>query len=184
MWYFLSSKNNVDVLWSLKSMISWVFFWGPCWGAMWLLPKRVWLLDLSWKMHSKLACWEATYLDTHKLCRHRLKHSAKNRSHATVGQGALLTKKRNVLCSQIQAWEQIHTIYMPGLLQLWMGTVSFLPNPSLHPEENDLWLPSRIPAKQWDAICITNLPAMEDKLWTAQCKDSLDNLISFKLKPG
>jgi hypothetical protein len=65
---------------------------------------------------------------------------------------------------------------MPGLIQFRTETEPTLPNSSPHPEDEELWLPSRIPAARRGVVCMANLPTIEDKLRTAQCKDSLDGL--------
>jgi len=68
---------------------------------------------------------------------------------------------------------------MPGLLQYQ----SEIPEQSdasttrsVHPEDNDLWLPSQIPKGVRPRICVKDLPAIEEKLRTAQCLDALENI--------
>ena len=108
-------------------------------------------------------------------CRRRLKRLAKG-GDAVPGLGTSLTEQRNALCVRIRAWEPIRAIYMPGLLQFQMDTTTSSPNSTCHPEDEELWLPSRIPADRWNVVCHGDLPMLEDKLWTAQCQDSLEGL--------
>ncbi len=68
---------------------------------------------------------------------------------------------------------------MPGLLQIQTTRgmnpkVLWSSNPN--PEDVDLWLPSALPADRRQATCVANLPQMELRLRTAQCRSSLDGL--------
>jgi hypothetical protein len=89
-----------------------------------------------------------------------------------------LIEQRNQLTMQICVWEQLLPLYMPGLLQLkadLQGNGSQSPVAE-HPEELELWLPSRISSGARSQVCIRNLPAIEEKLRTAQCHDALNSL--------
>jgi hypothetical protein len=94
-----------------------------------------------------------------------------------AGQGASLAEQRHALRTQIRTWEQIRAVYMPGLLQYRLDAAALSSNDaSAHPEDDELWLPSKIPADRRGAVCVSNLPALEDKLHTVQCQDSLEGL--------
>ena len=47
---------------------------------------------------------------------------------------------------------------------------------SHHPEDIDIWLPSRICSSHRGAVCIEGLSGIEERLRTGQCKDSLEAL--------
>jgi hypothetical protein len=64
-----------------------------------------------------------------------------------TGWGASLAEQRRVLHTRICTWEQIHAVYMPGPLQYQLDAAALSSNDaSTHPEDNELWLPSKIPA--------------------------------------
>jgi len=68
---------------------------------------------------------------------------------------------------------------MPGLLQYKSdirGESSDLDTFTKHPEDVDLWLPSKLPKDTWQRVCIRDLPVIEEKLRTAQCYDALDSI--------
>ncbi|RDB23287.1 hypothetical protein Hypma_009705 [Hypsizygus marmoreus] len=99
---------------------------------------------------------------------------------ASLRQGASLTEQRNVLRTKIRNWEQLRSVYMPGLLQYISDLERARPSPatptSSNPEDVDLYLPSQITANRRDVVCRAGLADMEEKLRTAQCYDSLDGL--------
>jgi hypothetical protein len=67
---------------------------------------------------------------------------------------------------------------MPGLLQYKAdleATNGPIQDPE-HPEEIELWLPSRIPLQACQRVCGDRLSSIEEKLRTAQCHDALDSL--------
>lgn len=88
-------------------------------------------------------------------------------------------EQQNQLRSRIHAWEQLHPIYMPGLLQYLttLNTTDAAPA-SLNnkPEVAKLWLPSTIPSTQRMAVCQPGLASMEERLRTVQCNDALENI--------
>jgi hypothetical protein len=67
---------------------------------------------------------------------------------------------------------------MPGLLQHKADLqVNGSQSPvAEHPEELELWLPSRLLPDVRSRVCIRNLPGIEEKLRTAQCHDALNSL--------
>ncbi|PPR01605.1 hypothetical protein CVT26_013324 [Gymnopilus dilepis] len=113
-------------------------------------------------------------------------------SHLATTKEGNLTEQRNVLRTKIRVWDRLVPIYMPGLTQYLelskdsqptsdtTPSPTSLPNPpeskSHHPEDVDIWLPSRICASQREAVCIEGLPGIEERLRTGQCKDSLEGL--------
>ncbi|KAG6835804.1 hypothetical protein H0H93_014501 [Arthromyces matolae] len=97
----------------------------------------------------------------------------KKTSSTTTQQGSL-AEQRNQLRKKLTAWELIRGIYMPGLLQY--RTDNPITVPTDNPEDQPLWLPSSIPADKRHAVCVADLPTMEEKLRTAQCYDALDTI--------
>lgn len=94
-------------------------------------------------------------------------------------QTSVLRDQRAVLKEKIQSWQQLRTIYMPGLLQVLIdiGADPILTwDSNLDPEAVDLWLPSAIPKERRRAACREGIPEMELKLRTAQCSGSLQSL--------
>ena len=89
-----------------------------------------------------------------------------------------LTELRNLLRSRLRGWEQLLPIYMPGLLQYQADMASSRTPPSTdNPEDVEIWLPSRIPdATQRLGICRDGLPAIEERIRTAQCHDALEGI--------
>ena len=79
---------------------------------------------------------------------------------------------------------------MPGLLQHRASFESDTPGPpsqsvasSDHPENASVWLPSKIPSKFRSRVCYLGLAAIEEKIRTANCYDSLDamrNVLNVK----
>jgi len=70
---------------------------------------------------------------------------------------------------------------MPGLLQHRASFESDIrgPSPQLvagadHPENGTIWLPSKIPNNFRERVCRSGLAAIEEKIRSAQCHDSLD----------
>ena len=122
----------------------------------------------------------STFCSYSNLHRRRVRRLAKGiTSQTTPRQEGGLTEQRNQLRTRIRVWERLLLLYIPGLLQyqadLRTQDNEFC-NTSEHPEDNDLWLPSRLPLNVRGKICIPNLPEIEEKLRTAQCYDALDSL--------
>ena len=79
---------------------------------------------------------------------------------------------------------------MPGLLQHRASFESNTPEPSSqsvrgadHPENATIWLPSKIPSSFCMQVCYPGLAAIEEKIRTAHCYDSLDavrNVLNVK----
>ncbi|KAF9039391.1 hypothetical protein BJ165DRAFT_1319003, partial [Panaeolus papilionaceus] len=68
---------------------------------------------------------------------------------------------------------------MPGLQQYLKekGQESGQPTQiAANPENQDLWLPSKIDDNNRNLVCIPNLPKIEEKLRTAQCHGLLEKL--------
>ncbi|KAF9543143.1 hypothetical protein CPC08DRAFT_649982 [Agrocybe pediades] len=80
---------------------------------------------------------------------------------------------------RIRAWEQVLPIYMPGIVQYKADLLSqqpVTPAPkSIHPEDEDLWLPSKIgcPTRR-QAISVDGLSSIEESLRDAQLQDALE----------
>ena len=102
------------------------------------------------------------------------------KKHATDLQQSSITERRNVLRSRIRGWEALQKIYMPGLLQFHINN-SRQPNNtertssplSIHAEDAPLWFPSAVPPNSRRVVCVEGLPAIKDRLRTAQCHDAL-----------
>jgi len=110
--------------------------------------------------------------------RRRIRRQAKGAIGGTDRVEGNLTEQRNLLRSQVRAWEQLQAIYMPSLLQ-HRHNLSAQPGslpPSANPEDCDLWLPSKLPADDREKICMAGLSVAEEKLRTAQCYDSLESI--------
>ncbi|PPR02839.1 hypothetical protein CVT26_009581 [Gymnopilus dilepis] len=109
-------------------------------------------------------------------------------SHSTDAKDGSLTEQRNVLRSRLRVWDQLVSIYMPGLLQFLTDQAEKEPSSvpsevtvdiatkSTHPEDAHVWLPSRIPPSQRRRVCREGLPEIEERLRSGQCHDSLENL--------
>ncbi|KAJ3503439.1 hypothetical protein NLJ89_g8431 [Agrocybe chaxingu] len=107
----------------------------------------------------------------------RLQRLAKRTTDkATARQAGGLTEQRNQLTARIRTWEVLLPIYLPGILQHQADLRAA--NSSLkeaeYPEDQELWLPSRLPADVRRRICVEGLPRIEEKLRTAQCHDALN----------
>lgn len=104
----------------------------------------------------------------------------KSGTNSTLRKDGSLTEQRNLLRSRLRGWEQLVPIYMPGVLQYHIdGGASTSPSSSSasgHPEDTEIWLPSRIPAPYRDVICMSGLPDIEVRLREAQAYDALDKV--------
>ena len=104
----------------------------------------------------------------------------KSGTSSTLRKDGNLTEQRNLLCSHLRGWEQLVPIYIPSVLQYHIdGGASTSPSSSSasgHPEDAEIWLPSRIPAPHCDAICMSGLPDIEARLREAQAYDALDKI--------
>lgn len=98
-----------------------------------------------------------------------------------------LTEQRNVLRTRLRVWDQLVPIYMPGLPQYLNDRSEDSPPPdttaddsstkkSHHPEDVDVWLPSRISTAERTRICRDGLLEIEERLRTGQCTDALEGL--------
>lgn len=90
-----------------------------------------------------------------------------------------LKDQRELLRSNIEGWEQIRSVYMPGLVQLLAEQGTSVPaiwdsNPN--PEDVQLWLPSSIPGDRRRDICAEAVHDIELKLRVIQCTASLQGL--------
>ncbi|KAG6913528.1 hypothetical protein DXG01_006192, partial [Tephrocybe rancida] len=76
-------------------------------------------------------------------------------------------------------WEQLHGVYMPGLLQFLHDRTcagGLEADTEEQPEMTDLWLPSQLPPDRRHSMCTSNLLEMEAKLRVAQLHDSLEGI--------
>lgn len=88
-----------------------------------------------------------------------------------------MSNETNYDMARMRVWEQLLPLYLPGLLQHQANLrtqANYNPKLSEHPEDIELWLPSRLPADIRECVCIANLPKIKEKLHTAQCYDALD----------
>ncbi|KDR65962.1 hypothetical protein GALMADRAFT_81295 [Galerina marginata CBS 339.88] len=110
----------------------------------------------------------------------RIQRLAKDTTlHLSITKGGSLTEQRNTLCTRLRLWDQLVPIYMPGLLQYQVDQANegqVLETKSHHPEDEELWLPSCIPAGCCARVCQKGLPKMEERLRLGQCQDSLENI--------
>ena len=99
---------------------------------------------------------------------------------STLRKDANLTEQRNLLRSRLHGWEWLVPIYMPRVLQYHINggtsTLTSSSSASGHPEDADIWLPSRIPAPYRDTVCMSGLPDIEVRLREAQAYDTLDKV--------
>lgn len=112
-------------------------------------------------------------------CRRRVKALAVELTGTPTTLNSSLEDQRIILKDKIQGYEQLRSVYIPGLVQLLAeqgenvsGTWDADPNP----EDVPLWLPSAIPPGRRRAACTEGLPEAELKLRTAQCSSSLHGL--------
>ncbi|PPQ97624.1 hypothetical protein CVT26_002547 [Gymnopilus dilepis] len=87
-----------------------------------------------------------------------------------------ISEERQALRKQIDTWRKIQPIYMPGLAQHLRNQERIKPGSTLDgdkPEEFVLWLPSSLQSPDRQVACVEGLPAIEDRLRTAQCHDAL-----------
>ncbi|KAG6818426.1 hypothetical protein H0H93_005084 [Arthromyces matolae] len=96
----------------------------------------------------------------------------KSKSPTSTQQGSI-TEQRNRLREKLRAWEQVRSVYMPGLLQYQSDIHSTVAE---NPEDIPLYLPSSLPPEKRNTICVPRLAAAEQKLRTAQCYDTLDTI--------
>ncbi|KAF4618086.1 hypothetical protein D9613_012669 [Agrocybe pediades] len=119
----------------------------------------------------------------------RIHRMAKGK-HVAGTDGNLLEQRR-ILQSRIRDWEQILPIFMPGVPQYRSDIRSRATSPSATashpslpttrqsnlPEDEEIWLPSRILTVEDRArLCVDGLADMEQQLRDAQLRDSLDSL--------
>jgi hypothetical protein len=64
---------------------------------------------------------------------------------------------------------------MPGLLQ-YKSNIGVSHIDAEHPEDAELWFPSKLPDEARHQVCALDLPSIEDKLRTAQCYDALESI--------
>lgn len=94
-------------------------------------------------------------------------------------QSSRLKDQRALLKKDIQGWEQLRSVYIPGLVQLLseQGThMAGVWDTNTNPEEVLLWLPSSIPTDRRRAACVEGISESELTLRTAQCASSLQGL--------
>lgn len=90
-----------------------------------------------------------------------------------------LEDQRAILRQEIEGWEQICLVYIPGLVQLLAErgeNVSGIWDSDPNPKDVQLWLPLAIPTDRQRAACAEGLPEAELILWTAQCSSSIHRL--------
>ncbi|KAF9554700.1 hypothetical protein CPC08DRAFT_766536 [Agrocybe pediades] len=98
-----------------------------------------------------------------------------------------MQRRRRILHTRIKDWEQILPIFMPGVLQyqndIRSKTGSMPSNGSTTsarqsdlPENEEIWLPLRVPTADRGRICIAGLAALEEQLRDAQLQDALDSV--------
>ncbi|PPQ82214.1 hypothetical protein CVT26_009204 [Gymnopilus dilepis] len=92
---------------------------------------------------------------------------------------AVIQEERQSLHKAIESWKQMRAIYMPGLAQYLEDQDRQKPGSvvdSDKAEEVVLWLPSTIECAKREAVCVKGLSAIEERLRTAQCHDSLQGI--------
>jgi hypothetical protein len=115
---------------------------------------------------------------TCQIKRQRVQHLSKGlKEIATTLQEGGLTEQRNQLSKRILVWEQLLPLYIPGLLQ-YRSDIDDESNIHTdgHPENSDLWLPSKLPEGARQRVCMQSLPRIKEKLRTAQCYDALESI--------
>lgn len=80
---------------------------------------------------------------------------------------------------RMRGFQALQQIYMPGLLQYQTDIARLAtlpPATSNHAEDLELYLPSGVATNRRRAVCMENLPAMEERHRTAQCHDTLNTI--------
>jgi hypothetical protein len=94
-----------------------------------------------------------------------------------VRQSSGLVDRRSVLSRELRAYEEIRSLYLPGLLQLLSDKKEPI---SLgfdgDPIEAKLWLPSALSVAEREWACKDGLASIEVQLRIGRCKDSLNGL--------
>jgi hypothetical protein len=101
----------------------------------------------------------------------RLEAKRRNRTSA---QAAELQRKRTLLLGMVQRLRDEQAHFMPGLTRLLEENPS--DESSTRPEEMKLYLPSTLPARTRNDICVGGLPAQEERLRAAQAREALSDL--------
>ncbi|KAK7047944.1 hypothetical protein VNI00_006272 [Paramarasmius palmivorus] len=94
----------------------------------------------------------------------------------TVRQLQKLREQRNALTRQLHAYQELQSIYMPGLLQYLEDTNQGEDSEDTDPEHVPVWLPSGVHQDKIDVICAPKLRLIEARLQLARCYDSLHGL--------
>ncbi|KAJ7815837.1 hypothetical protein B0H13DRAFT_2242544 [Mycena leptocephala] len=101
---------------------------------------------------------------------------AKRRNRTTI-QATNLQRQRTLLLGKISKLQDIQDQYMPGLRQWAARQSPALPaRNNAKPETIKIYLPSSIPAREREAVCVAGLAEQEDRLRKAQAEDALRDL--------
>jgi hypothetical protein len=85
-----------------------------------------------------------------------------------------ISEKRAAPQQRIRSWEDIRSVYVPGLRQYLSETLG--EEEDTFPEEIELWLPSALIPSPAAITCVPGLTKIEDRLRTAHCYDTLESL--------
>lgn len=114
-----------------------------------------------------------------KIYRRRLLVKYAKRGTRPPAERASLQEQRNSLKRDIDKWQDIQRVYMPGVAAL-QGTDTDPDAQITHgderPETSKLWLPSAIPTSHRENACIRGVVEKETRLRMAQLQDALVEL--------
>ncbi|TDL16540.1 hypothetical protein BD410DRAFT_816721 [Rickenella mellea] len=110
-----------------------------------------------------------------------LEEQQQSKDADTATSSANLQERRNALRRRIEAWRNIQSVYMPGVVRAGSAPDGTEDDENGNDESNvkvedfELWLPSRVPELR-DTGCLQGLHDMELRLRLAQADDALNQL--------
>lgn len=98
-------------------------------------------------------------------------------STQTAQQTNEIVEHRNILKQALRGFENLRSVYMPGLVQFLTDRDEDLAmDEDGHPENAKLWLPSSIPADMRQMVCSEGVDQIEERLRRARAYDALDGV--------
>ncbi|KAK7015545.1 hypothetical protein VNI00_019079 [Paramarasmius palmivorus] len=91
----------------------------------------------------------------------------------TVRQARQINDQRCALRNRVKTFDEVRSIYMPGLSHYLSRTQENEDPSDVDPENIKIWLPSEVPVNEQSKICVPGLAQVEKKLQKARCHDSL-----------
>ncbi|KAK7024575.1 hypothetical protein VNI00_016180 [Paramarasmius palmivorus] len=99
--------------------------------------------------------------------------SLEHKQEPTVCQARQINDQQCALRNRIKMFDEVHSIYMPGLSHYLLCTQENEDPSDVDPENIKIWLPSEVPVNEQSKICVPGLVQVEKKLQKARCHDSL-----------